>query len=99
MNVGAMKGQKATAAEEWRNRMRNARSNLPKGIGQQKVIDAVIVIAPHLDSLSNSTRWREAWLCRVADPEITLLVEEVAVSLKDKEKTMRKRLSRHKLNR
>ncbi len=94
-----MKGQKASAAEEWRARMRIARDKLPEGIGQQKVIEAVVVKAPHLDSLSNSTRWREAWLCRVADPEITLLVEQVVGLLKDKKKVIRKRLSRQKITR
>jgi dimeric dUTPase (all-alpha-NTP-PPase superfamily) len=89
--------QKVTATQEWKNRMIAAKKNIPEGIGQQRVIEAVIALSPDLDSLANSTRWRNAWFIKNSDPEITLLVEKVASSFQDKKKVIRKRLSRQKI--
>jgi hypothetical protein len=89
--------QTVSAAQDWRDRMRAARERLPEGVGQQPVMEYVVGEAPHLDRLTLASRWRNAWLSRVADPEITQLVEKAADHFEDKEQTARKRLRRQKL--
>lgn len=91
--------QTVTASQEWRERMRSARKEIPEGVGQQDVLVWVATQNPELDRLTNATRWRNAWLNRVADPEFTVLVEQAATHFKEKKETSRKRLSRQKLTR
>lgn len=74
-----------------------ARSDLPDGIGQQDVLERVVDLNPSLDKLTNSNRWRNAWLGKVADPEITVVVERAATHFKEKATDTTKRLSRLKL--
>ena len=74
-----------------------ARQELPDGIGQQDVINWISTENPELDRLTNATRWRNAWLGRVADPEITQLVEKAAIHFKAKDKATGDRLKRQKL--
>lgn len=89
--------QKVTAAQEWKERMVAARHILPDGIGQQDVLEKVVELNPSLDKLTNSTRWRNAWLVKVADPEITVAVETAAASFVEVVITKKKRLSRQKI--
>lgn len=89
--------QTVTAVQEWRQRMATARKNLPDAIGQQDVINWVVTENPDLDRLTNATRWRNAWLGRVADPEITQLVERAAIHFQAKAKETSDRLKRQKL--
>jgi len=91
--------QTVTASQEWRERMVAARKAIPEGVGQQDVLVWVATQNPELDKLTNATRWRNAWLSRVADPEITVLVEQAAAHFNEKNQASRKRLSRQKLNR
>jgi hypothetical protein len=94
---GQKKSQKLTAVQDWKNRMSTARSDLPEGIGQQDVLNWITSENPELDRLTNATRWRNAWLKRVADPEITLLVEKASIHFKEKSRIKKERLSRQKL--
>jgi hypothetical protein len=89
--------QTVSAAQDWRDRMKVARGRLPEATGQQTVIEYVVGEAPHLDRLTLASRWRNAWLGRVADPEITQLVEKAADHFEVKEQTTRQRLKRQKL--
>ncbi|GAB3892267.1 hypothetical protein GCM10028803_04910 [Larkinella knui] len=77
--------QKVTASQDWKNRMNAAKKKLPEGIGQQDVIKELTVLAPHLDTLTNATRWRNAWFMKSADPEFTKLVELIVKSLEKKD--------------
>ena len=77
--------------------MMAARKNLPEAIGQQDVINWIAIENPGLDRLTNATRWRNAWLGRVADPEITQLVEKAATYFNAKAKETSDRLKRQKL--
>ena len=63
------------AVRTYKERVLEAKSKLPDGVGQQDVILAIIRIAPELDSLAFSTRWRNAWYAKVSDPQITELLE------------------------
>lgn len=89
--------QTVTATQEWRQRMASTRRSLPDAIGQQDVIIWVVTEKPDLDRLTNATRWRNAWLGRVADPEITQLVEKAAVHFNAEAKDTSNRLKRQKL--
>jgi hypothetical protein len=97
--MGRKTVQAVTAAQEWRERMRKARNEIPAGIGQQDVLIWIVAQQPELDRLTNANRWHNAWLGRVADPEITVLVEQAATHYQTKQKETRQRLSRQKLNR
>lgn len=92
------KAQAVSAAEEWRAKMSTARKALPTGIGQQDVIQYVTEKYPALDSLLFATRWRNAWLGRVADPEITGAVEAAAIHFKARQQETASRLKRQGLN-
>lgn len=86
-----------SAAQEWRERMSAARADLPEGIGQQPVLEWVVKQCPEIDTLLNISRWRNAWHSRVADPELTKLVEAAAVHFNARDKEQRNRLSRQKI--
>jgi hypothetical protein len=75
--------QAVTATQEWKNRMEAVKSKIPEEIGQQDIIERVIVLAPELDTLANATRWRNAWQMKVADPEITMAVERAVEQLEE----------------
>ncbi|RAJ92239.1 hypothetical protein LX87_05207 [Larkinella arboricola] len=70
--------QKLTSAQYWKNRMKAAKQRLPKEIGQQDVLMAVAELAPELDRLTNSNRWRNAWFMYAGDPQFTEVVEKIA---------------------
>ena len=95
--MAAKKQQSITATQEWRARMKAARSELPIGIGQQDVLLWITQENPGLDKLTNATRWRNAWLQRVADPEFTVLVEKSVPYFKAKYSDMRNCLARMRL--
>lgn len=90
--------QTDTATADWRERMRTARKSLPDGVGQQDVIEWVTMKYPALDRLTVASRWRNAWLARVADPEITQAVEKAAAHFIDEKEATTKRLKRQKLS-
>lgn len=96
--MGRKLTQTITSSQEWRERMRTARNEIPKGVGQQDVLIWITAQKPELDRLTNATRWHNAWVCRVGDPEITTLVEQAAAHFKTTRKETRTRLSRQKLN-
>ncbi|MGA0558315.1 hypothetical protein ACO2Q8_16770 [Larkinella sp. VNQ87] len=73
--------QKVTSAQYWKNRMEEAKKRLPDEMGQQKVLEAVVKLAPELDKLTNANRWRNAWFLHAGDPQFTELVEQVAAGL------------------
>jgi hypothetical protein len=89
--------QTVTAVQEWRERMRAARKNLPEAVGQQDVLAWLVTKNPALDRLIYATRWRNAWNCKNADPEFTILVEAAATHFVEKAKSTSNRLSRQKL--
>ncbi|WP_152126104.1 hypothetical protein [Rudanella paleaurantiibacter] len=89
--------QAATASGEWRNKMKAARNALPAGIGQQDVLVYISQFFPDLDRLTYATRWRNAWLGRVADPELTTAVEKAAEHYIQLKAKASKRLSRQKM--
>ncbi|GAB3803338.1 hypothetical protein GCM10028819_33090 [Spirosoma humi] len=89
--------QPASAAQEWREKMHIARKSLPEEIGQQDVINWVVSKNPELDRLTYATRWRNAWLGRVADPEFTRLVEESVKFFKQQQAEKTNRLKRQNL--
>lgn len=87
--------QAVTAAQEWKSRMTKARSILTEqGIGQKAVLEKVVELKPELDTLTNTTRWRNAWLCNVADTEIIVVVEQVAEYFNKQAKPTKNRLAR-----
>jgi hypothetical protein len=89
--------QVATAAIDWKGRMKEARKNLPDSIGQQDVIVYVTTHYPDLNKLTLASRWRNAWLGRAADPEITKAVEQAAVYFQTVHTETAERLKRQKL--
>ncbi|MBD2700098.1 hypothetical protein IC229_05595 [Spirosoma sp. BT702] len=89
--------QSVTASQEWKNRMAIARKSLPKGIGQQKVLDWITTQNPSIDRLTFYTRWHNAWLQKAADPEFTQLVEQAVQHFKTEEVSKRNRLRGQKL--
>lgn len=74
--------QTVSASQACRQRMVDAKNQLPATVGQQEVIEFITEQAPHLNKLSNISRWKNAWTARVADPEITELVEKAALHFK-----------------
>jgi hypothetical protein len=91
------KTQAVSAAQDWRDRMAAARKKIPEKIGQQDVVAWVVEQQPDLNKLTNATRWRNAWLSRVADPEITQLVELAADHFSVADSKTSKLLKRQKL--
>ena len=89
--------QAASASQEFRQRMKDARADLPESVGQSDVIKFIIDLAPHLDSLTNLPRWHNAWNKRVADPELTDLVEKAVIHFKAIKNKSANRLSGQKL--
>ncbi|GAB3767660.1 hypothetical protein GCM10028818_00870 [Spirosoma horti] len=89
--------QSVSAAQEWREKMLVARQSLPDGIGQQDVINWVVLQNPELDRLTYATRWKNAWLGRVADPEFTRLVEESVKFFQKQKANQTNRLKRQNL--
>lgn len=68
--------QIVTATHSWRLRMAKARAVLKElNIGQQDVLVWITDQKSTIDRLTYATRWRNAWLGKVADPEFTELVE------------------------
>ena len=68
--------QSATAVQHWRDRMKVARQKLKtKHVGQQRVLTWIAINHPAIDTITNITRWHNAWLGKNADPELTELVE------------------------
>ena len=91
--------QKVTAAQEWKQRMRTARHSLPDVVGQQMVLKRVVETNPELDTLTNMTRWKNAWGTKVADPNITKAVEAAAQHFNDLYNPVEKRLQKQGLQR
>ncbi|GAB3885947.1 hypothetical protein [Spirosoma agri] len=89
--------QAVSAAQACRQRMLDARKELPIAVGQQDVIEFVAKEAPHLNKLTFASRWHNAWQARVADPELTELVERAAIHFKAKHKEISTRLKRQKV--
>lgn len=89
--------QPVSAAQEWREKMHAARQSLPDEIGQQDVLNWIATQKPELDRLTYATRWRNAWLGRVADPEFTRLVEESVKFFKQQQAEKSQRLKRQNL--
>ncbi|MCK8492930.1 hypothetical protein M0L20_13765 [Spirosoma sp. RP8] len=83
-----------SASQACRQRMLDAKKRLPESVGQQAVMEYVAEKAPELDKLTNATRWHNAWLGRVADPEFTDLVEKAASHFSDKDVETADRLKR-----
>lgn len=79
--------------------MRVARESLPQSVGQQDVIVFVCETNPELNRLTYATRWRNAWVGRVADPEFTMAVEKAAEHFKAQHKQTANRLRRQGLTR
>lgn len=89
--------QRVSAVQDWKSRMATAKGDRPPSIGKQLIIEKVVEYNPELDRLTNSTRWHNAWNLRVADPELTLLVERAVAHFKAKAFDTTKRLRRLKL--
>jgi hypothetical protein len=89
--------KRMTASMDWKARMAKAKEDRPDQVGKQLIIEKVVEYDPEIDRLTNATRWHNAWNLRVADPEITLLVERAVAYYKAKEKGSSNRLNRHKL--
>ncbi|QHV97866.1 hypothetical protein [Spirosoma endbachense] len=89
--------QAVSASQSWKERMQKAKDDRPAGIGQQAIIVKVVEINPSLDRLTLANRWRNAWLVKSADPEITEAVEAAVLHFKSKAQTIRQRLARQKL--
>ena len=90
--------KKTTGVQQLKERMQQARAGLPKGVGQQAVIQYVVRHYPALDSLMNVTRWRNAWQSKVSDLEITEAVESASAYYQQQQNKTRTRLSRQKLS-
>lgn len=91
--------QRVSAAQDWKGRMAKAKADRPQSVGRQLIIEKVVEYNPELNRLTYSTRWHNAWNLRVADPELTMLVERAVAHFKAKAFDTTKRLSRLKLKR
>lgn len=89
--------KRMTAAQDWKQRMIDAKNDRPPGVGKQAIIVKVVEYNPDLDRLTLATRWHNAWNANTADPELTLLVEKAVKYFNEKHNATRNRLSRQKL--
>lgn len=90
---------KVSAATDCKNRVRAAREALPEGVGELSIIDYVTQQAPELDKLTNLGRWKNAWSGRVADPELTRLIEQASTYFQEQQLRATSRIKRQKIQR
>lgn len=79
--------------------MKAAKVSLPDVVTHQMVVDWIADNYPDLNTLKHVTRWRNAWLCKVADSDFTRAVEAAARHFNEEYKPAESRLRRQNLHR